>query len=566
MTGRGFSVLRNLLVAVVALTAASGVEAQIIIGPGGGYPGGYPGGGYPGGGYPGGGYPGGGYPGQYPPGQYPPGQYPPGQYPPGQYPPGQYPEPQRKTSSKSSDDEIKVKLRSADGTLRELNENNLFLETSGHKILKFRMLSRTQFHDKKGEQIRDSLLKPGDQLAVQVDSEDPETALRVILNRAGTEAERTSAARPFDHDSTRVPTASDTKAAGTMEVAADSPSPSRSTPTSASNDSASTSGSNGDSDRPSLRRPSGDSASTNPPSATSSADDDSRPTLARIPGDPGPAPAPPPPAAPPAPAPAPAPAAPPTPQAPPVVAKASAPAPRPIPRSIAPADDIIEAARDAADKLDEGLPNFIVEQNTTRYFSSTFPARWRAMDVVTADVVSVDGKEDYRNIMINGRPPTRPVEKSGSWSTGEFQSTLADILSPYTAAEFRKSADDNLDGRSTFTYRYVVQQDNSHWDIIAPDGSKASPSYSGTIWIDKATHNVLRIEQETGPMPSGFVFDKAESILVYNFVKIDGKDYPLPVHSEVLTCQRDTTDCTKNEINFQNYRKFSSDSTITFGK
>jgi hypothetical protein len=34
----------------------------------------------------------------------------------------------------------------------------------------------------------------------------------------------------------------------------------------------------------------------------------------------------------------------------------------------------------------------------------------------------------------------------------------------------------------------------------------------------------------------------------------------------VLTCQRDGGACTKNEINFQNYRKFAADSTITFGK
>lgn len=562
---------RRLLVTVASLLAASGVHAQIILGPGGGYPGGgYPGGGYPPGGYPGGGYPGGYPPGQYPPGQYPPGQYPPGQYPPGQYPPGQYPPnsgPQRKTSDKSGNDEIKVKLRAADGTLRELGENNIYLETSSHKILKFRLLSRTQFHDKKGEQIRDSLLKPGDQLAVQVDSEDPETALRVILNRAGTEAEKTSASRPFDHDSTKTPTASDTHSAGTMEVAADSPAPSRSQDAGASDSASSSStssNSSGDSDRPTLRRPGGDSASANPP-----ADDESRPTLARIPGDPGPAPAPPQPAAPPA---APSPASPPAPNAPPAAAPVrqasvnAPPQPRPVPRSIAPADDIIDAARDAADKVTDGLPNFIVQQSTTREYSTSFPARWRTLDVVTADVVSVDGKEDYRNIQVNGRPTTRPVEKTGAWSTGEFQSTLSDILSPYTAAEFRKSADDTLNGRSTFTYRYVVQQDNSHWDIVAPDGGKASPSYSGTIWIDKATHNVLRIEQETGPMPAGFVFDKAESTLEYGFVKIDGKDYVLPVHSEVLTCQRDSTDCTKNEINFQNYRKFSADSTITFGK
>ena len=559
---------RNLTLVLVTLLAASGASAQIIIGNPGGYPGGYPGGGYPGGGYPGGNYP----PGQYPPGQYPPGNYPPGQYPPGNYPPGQYPPnngPQKKTSDNG---DIKVKLRAVDGTLRELTETNLYLETSGHKILKFRMLSHTQFRDKKGEEIRDSLLKPGDQLAVETDGEDPETALRVVYNRPGSEAERTSASRPFDHDSAKSPTASQMHAAGTMEVAADTPGPKSSTAsshTSSSGDSSSGDSPAGDPDRPTLKR-SDDSASTNPPassSKSSSGDDDSRPTLARIPGDPGPAPAPsapPPPPSAPAPAP-PAQAAPaPAPKAPVQQASANPPAPRPVPRSLAPADDVIDSARDAADKVNSGLPNFIVQQNTTRYYSKSFPAQWRALDVVTADVISVDGKEDYRNVLINGKPSTRPVEKSGAWSTGEFQVMLEDLLSPYTAAEFRKSADDSLHGRPSLTYTFIVHQENSNWDIIAPDGSKATPAYSGTVWIDKATHNIMRIEEESGPMPASFVFDKAESSLEYNFVKIEGKDYVLPVHSEVLTCQRDSTDCTKNEINFDNYRKFSADSTISY--
>ena len=76
----------------------------------------------------------------------------------------------------------------------------------------------------------------------------------------------------------------------------------------------------------------------------------------------------------------------------------------------------------------------------------------------------------------------------------------------------------------------------------------------------------MRIEEETGPLPASFPFDKAETVVAYNFIRIDGKTYPLPVHSEVLTCQRGTSNCTKNEINFQNYRKFAADSSITFDK
>src|SRR5438876_4928171 len=39
----------------------------------------------------------------------------------------------------------------------------------------------------------------------------------------------------------------------------------------------------------------------------------------------------------------------------------------------------------------------------------------------------VDGKEDYRNFRIDGKPIDQP-EHSGTWSTGEFSTTLEDIL------------------------------------------------------------------------------------------------------------------------------------------
>ena len=410
--------------------------------------------------------------------------------------------PGKKSKDTSDSNSTRVALRAVDGTLRELGEKDLYLETAKRKILKFRTLAKTQFRDKEGEQVRDSLLKPGDQLSVQVNGDDPETALRVILTHKSTDAERARAERPFDHDSAQTPVEADTHSSGATEVAAE-PS-ARSKP-----DSSDT----GDREIPTLAR-AGTSDSTHPAEKA----------------------------------------------APPVESA------KPVSRPNASADDIISQARDAADRLTDGLPNFLVQQNTTRYFSRVLPPQWQVLDTVTAEVASVNGKEDYRNIMVNGKPSNRPVEKTGAWSTGEFQTTLDSLLNPYTLAAFHKTKDDTIDGRSAYTYDFQVRQQNSNWDIHAPDGSVATPAYSGTVWIDKATFNVMRIEEQTGPLPSSFPFDKAESVVEYSFVNIDGKTYPLPIHSEILTCQRGSSTCTKNEIRFQNYRKFAADSNITFDK
>ena len=143
---------------------------------------------------------------------------------------------------------------------------------------------------------------------------------------------------------------------------------------------------------------------------------------------------------------------------------------------------------------------------------------------------------------------------------------MQDILSPYTQASFTKSGDDTTAGRKAYVYNFTVLQENSNWRIIAPNGDAVQPAYSGSFWIDKETKNVLRIEQRTGPMPASFTFDKAESSIDYDSVRIDNKSYLLPIESAVLTCQRGTTNCTRNDIRFQNYHKFATASTFTVDK
>jgi hypothetical protein len=465
-------------------------------------------------------YPGQYPPGQYPPGQYPPGQYPPGQYPPGQYPPGQYPNnyparlpggipvnipvpqinlPKRQPKADKNPDSsssMKMTLASADGSMRKMGEKDLLLETSKSRVLRFRLLAKTQFKNKEGEPIRDSLLHPGDHLTVQANPDDPETAVRVVLVKAATEEERNAASKPVDEASIATPSAEDLKNPKTTTVAHE--------------------------------KPSGDATSSSGNEDTTTADA-TRPSLRRnVPND-----------------------------------------ETPEDRGVPPAgslDPVIADAREAAASFTADLPNFLVKQVTTRYRSNYGPRNWSAIDVVTAEVACVNGKEDYRNILVNGRPPQGPVENTGSWSTGEFAITLDDILSPGTAAVFVKRGEDTIAGRPAVVYNLSVEQPNSHWVIVSADGRKYRPSYGGSIWIDKESRRVLRIEQRANYLPRDFTYDKAETMVEYGFVDIDGKRYLLPTSSENMACMAGTGNCVKNELAFRNYRKFSAESDIKFEK
>ena len=67
------------------------------------------------------------------------------------------------------------------GALRRISPKALFIRTAEGKPAHFRLIEKTQFHDPNGNAIRDSLLQPGDELAVVPNPDDPETALRVVL-------------------------------------------------------------------------------------------------------------------------------------------------------------------------------------------------------------------------------------------------------------------------------------------------------------------------------------------------------------------------------------------------
>jgi hypothetical protein len=79
--------------------------------------------------------------------------------------------------------EATIAPESVQGSLHKLGAKDLYLRTSGTTVVRFRLLANTGFRNRQGSPIRDSLLKPGDQLSVFVNPDDPETAVSVVLVR-----------------------------------------------------------------------------------------------------------------------------------------------------------------------------------------------------------------------------------------------------------------------------------------------------------------------------------------------------------------------------------------------
>jgi Domain of unknown function (DUF5666) len=451
------------------------------------------------------------------------------------------PFPKRKKPQADADPDNLIALK---GMLRKINDKQFVIETDDKRLLTVQRTAKTKFLEREAD-IKPSELQPGDRLRVDATETDDGRflAFEVLLSKRGTPEDKARARVPVNDDEDDVaqqqPDPNQKAGAGDKAKAAATPPPpaepvERPTTAIAPPDASSGRGSD---DTPRLSR---GKPKTVRKDSEKSADEPVSAEVAAV-------------------------ERPSRNNASAAVASTDDPVSASAPsadRDVR--DSFIEKARDSAENFRETLPNYSVKQFTTRFQAQGgAKANFQPIDNVSTDVVYENGKESYKNILVNGKAPKGKLEEGGSWSTGEFGTVLRDVFHPATNADFRPSGNATIVNRSARIYKFVVEQENSHWRVSTA-GQSYFPAYKGTVWIDKETSRVLRIEMQTRNVPKAFPLDTVESVVDYDFVRISGTPFLLPVHSENLTCVRGTSTCMKNVIDFRNYRKFGSESTIIF--
>jgi hypothetical protein len=240
------------------------------------------------------------------------------------------------------------------------------------------------------------------------------------------------------------------------------------------------------------------------------------------------------------------------------------------PRPAAPAANahvaLIEQAREVAATFLETLPNYVCQEQTTRYVSETRQPSWNVVDVVSAELVYDDHQENYRNLQINGKATKKSPEDSGAWSTGEFGTILANLFAPQSGADFKFVQEDTIAHRAASVFDFKVQRVRSNWKIWVP-GQYIVPTYRGSVWIDKQTAQVLRIEMQAKEVPELFPEISVETAVDYETISLGSAEkFLLPVHAEALSCWRGSNQCQRNVIEFRNYHKFTGESVIKFNE
>jgi hypothetical protein len=235
-------------------------------------------------------------------------------------------------------------------------------------------------------------------------------------------------------------------------------------------------------------------------------------------------------------------------------------------------DGFVGLIRRRLDQAFEDLPNLRSTQVTSLFHSTSKPIRWIPEGIISAEIEYEEGSEAYSDIRINGRrPPTAPdtadpeymrsLDKA--WSTGDFESIAHCVFSELTDGDFHKSGSENEKGREIVRYEFNGRRSSGCIGVLHRS-EVAYPAYKGMLQADSQTGEILHIEIEATDMPAGFPMDRAERSMTFRKVQVGTTEYLLPATAYWFGCFRNSYSCFLNRIDFRNYRRFESETTVRF--
>lgn len=227
-----------------------------------------------------------------------------------------------------------------------------------------------------------------------------------------------------------------------------------------------------------------------------------------------------------------------------------------------------EAARNSLNYA-ASLPDFICTETVRRFEDAKLKEKqnWELKDTLTLKLGYFSHVEDYKLVAINGKPTYRTYEEvGGAVSQGEFGSLLISIFRGAPRDRFAWDHWTTLRRRPTMVYAFRVKLEhatyNIHFEAAGYQPVTVLTGQHGFVYIDHVTKQVVRVYMEADDIPDDFPVTSVTTMLDYDFVDVGGRQFLLPLSALVRMGTHRMQ--MRNEVAFEQYRKFTSDTSITF--
>jgi VWFA-related protein len=226
---------------------------------------------------------------------------------------------------------------------------------------------------------------------------------------------------------------------------------------------------------------------------------------------------------------------------------------------------MVESARKRALGYAESLPNFSCVEMIDRSVDPAGSGRWRHQDSIAELLRYHDNSESRVMLALNGKRSTmEPADLSGTVSHGEFGGVLNEVFRPSSKAEFQWKETDALGTGTVQVLSYRVARAHSDFEIDGTDNRRIATGFHGLVYLDSATRGVRRITLEADDLPADFSVHATSISVDYAYIAINAHDYLMPIRGTV-SLRKGKRTAVINEIEFRDYKRYGSQSRISYG-
>ncbi len=209
------------------------------------------------------------------------------------------------------------------------------------------------------------------------------------------------------------------------------------------------------------------------------------------------------------------------------------------------------------------LPDFICTEIETRWEDTSGTGQhWKQRDTLDAQVYFAQGGRTFLKLLKrDGKPTHRDYRHiGGAIDVGLLAGAIVPtgVFSEPADPQFEWSRWEDLGGRRMAVFGFRAKPVSKNY----PDGKHGFPiGFHGLVYAEPSDGMVMRIETFVDA-PPGYPFEESGWDVTYGSVSISGRELVLPVKATVHA--RRGKNLSRNELQFTGYRKYETDSTVTF--
>lgn len=216
----------------------------------------------------------------------------------------------------------------------------------------------------------------------------------------------------------------------------------------------------------------------------------------------------------------------------------------------------------AAENL-ERLPNYTCLETIERSRRRVASRRFELIDLLRLEVGLVNRKELFAWPGSGEFTEQELSDMVGHGAIGNGSFALhARSLFLSGMPEFTYVGERTRDNRATIRWDYRVPLLHSGYSMrVKPH--RGIVGYKGSVWVDAATLDLVRIEIQVTEIPPHLPISAASEVLEYQSIPIAGGAFLLPQSSELIIADLQGNE-SRNRTQFSSCRQFSGESVLTF--